>query len=306
VTLEVDGGAATLNPATPLFLVKHDPNLGSPSFETATTIAGQAPGRLKVLLQPADSAQPALLADNDGCTVVVGAASGSASPTATPTGEANPSEASLLAHWSFDEGTGQVAGDISGHGNNGQLGSTGSADANDPTWVEGKTGASALHFDGDDYVELAEATGLEPLAITVEAWIRQPGSPGSYRYVVAKGVSGCLGASYALYSGGSGGLSFYVFNGSAFAFSPDAGTGVWDGEWHHAVGTFDGSVVRLYVDGVEIGPGTPTEIAINYRLTTHDRMYIGDVRGTCNYPFSGDIDEVKIWSRAMAPSEIGA
>ena len=41
-----------------------------------------------------------------------------------------------------------------------------------------------------------------------------------------------------------------------FTRSPDTGTGVWDSNWHFAVGTNDGNSVRLYVDGKQIGTGT--------------------------------------------------
>src|SRR5205823_14394762 len=34
--------------------------------------------------------------------------------------------------------------------------------------------------------------------------------------------------------------------------SPDAGTGIWDGKWHHVAGTYDGAALRLYVDGHEV------------------------------------------------------
>ena len=44
-------------------------------------------------------------------------------------------EPNLVAYWDFDEGSGQVAGDLAG-GNDGQLGSTPSADISDPNWVE--------------------------------------------------------------------------------------------------------------------------------------------------------------------------
>ncbi len=45
----------------------------------------------------------------------------------------------------------------------------------------------------------------------------------------------------------NGGLSYNI--------SPDAGTNIWDGNWHSVVGTFNGSEVDLYVDGKEVGSG---------------------------------------------------
>ena len=42
----------------------------------------------------------------------------------------------LVGYWDFDEGEGQIAGDLSGNGNDGQLGSDPNADSSDPEWVE--------------------------------------------------------------------------------------------------------------------------------------------------------------------------
>jgi parallel beta-helix repeat protein len=44
-------------------------------------------------------------------------------------------EPGLVGYWRFDEGTGQVIGDSSTHGNNGQLGSTANPESSDPAWV---------------------------------------------------------------------------------------------------------------------------------------------------------------------------
>lgn len=44
-------------------------------------------------------------------------------------------EPGLMGYWPFDEGGGQVAGDASGNGNNGQLGNSSGIDPADPLWV---------------------------------------------------------------------------------------------------------------------------------------------------------------------------
>lgn len=59
-------------------------------------------------------------------------------------------------------------------------------------------------------------------------------------------------------------------------------------------GDFDGRFVRLFVDGEQVGAGTPTGISMAHGLPTHDDFYIGDYRGSCSSPmgFVGDIDAV--------------
>jgi hypothetical protein len=85
------------------------------------------------------------------------------------------------------------------------------------------------------------------------------------------------------------------------------------GHIHHTRGVFlpdqppvISAVARLYVDGVEVTPGTPTPvpIAINTPLPTNQNFYIGAYRGTCELRFNGDIDEVRIFNRALSAPEI--
>ena len=78
------------------------------------------------------------------------------------TAHAAVSTDSLVGYWKFDEGTGTLAADSSGHGNNGTL--TGG-----PTWSASPTNSItftnpyALSFDGvDDYVSIADADVLDP------------------------------------------------------------------------------------------------------------------------------------------------
>ena len=114
---------------------------------------------------------------------------------------------------------------------------------------------------------LARPATLAPARITVEAWIRRLGTPGRWRYVVSSGGQDCNFASFGLYTGPTDGLAFSVSGGGRYELSPSAAAGtVWDGAWDYAVGTYDGAHVRLYLDGVEIGAGSPTQLAIDYGL----------------------------------------
>src|SRR6266487_5954964 len=76
----------------------------------------------------------------------------------------------VLADWTFDEGSGQVATDASGHGNDGRLGDSTGTDAADPAWIDGHSGAHALGFDGSQYVSIPDSGALEPAHVAVDAW----------------------------------------------------------------------------------------------------------------------------------------
>lgn len=205
----------------------------------------------------------------------------------------------LAGLWLLNEGGGQRAGDLSGHGNHGQLGSTPSADAHDPSWVALPRllflKRAALRFDGDDYVTVPDAPALEPDGVTVAARVRASSSPGTHRYVLAKGVLSCETASYGLYTGGEGTMRFYVSDGSRYTLSPAATTNLWDGAWHTVVGSYDGANVTLWVDGAKVG-STPASTPIGYGLPQSDALYLGDYGGDCAQPFGfiGDVDAVAL------------
>ena len=179
--------------------------------------------------------------------------------------------------------------DKSGNGNNGTSYGQG--------FVTGKIN-QALNFDGDDNVVVSGAGSLNSPEVTLEAWVKNSGTPGTYKYITDKHYLGDRG-SYALYTSGSGGLRFYIGHTAGFVASPDAGTGIWDGNWHHIVGTYDGLKVQLYVDGTEIGSGTATTVTIAYNSNS---LYIGSYGS--GFYWKGIIDEVKMYNRALDSAEV--
>jgi hypothetical protein len=202
----------------------------------------------------------------------------------------------VVAQWTFDEGSGQVAGDASGHANHGQLGETAGADAADPTWTAGHAGGGALDFNGSSYVTVPDTGQLELQSLAVDAWVRRIGSPGRWRYVLSKGSLACDRSAYGLYSGWSGGMAFYVSSATEYTISPEVASSiVWDGAWHHVIGSYDGERVRLWIDGSQVGAGTPTNMPIAYTSGSRG-IYIGTYRGSCDLGFSGAIDDVTVWS----------
>ena len=208
----------------------------------------------------------------------------------------------LAGWWPMNEGRGQTVYDWSGNGNHGTLGSTPAVDANDPTWTHGLFGSGrALSFDGDDVVTIPRSNALEPSRLTVSSWVRAASSPGRYKYVVAKGGQACEAASYGLYTGPNGGIAFYIFDGTEYYLSPEAPPSIWNDAWHNAAGTFDGSKVRLYVDGREVGSGTavPAGTAIAYPLANGTGGFGDYVNRECGLMLTGDIDTVRIWNAAL-------
>jgi hypothetical protein len=155
-------------------------------------------------------------------------------------------------------------------------------------------------------VTVPSNAGLSPDEVSVATYVRASSSPGSWRVFLFKGVDDCFASSWALKSSGTGGLVFGVYDGTTGEIqSPDAGTGVWDGDWHMVVGTYDRQHVRLYVDGELIG-GTPLTAAIDHTMPDGDDLVIGHPVNNCSQgtQFTGDLDEVRVWGRALSGPEV--
>jgi Concanavalin A-like lectin/glucanases superfamily len=208
---------------------------------------------------------------------------------------------SVAGWWPMYEGGGQTVHDLSGKGNNGTLGSTPGVDANDPTWIKGFLFGSALRFDGNDFVRIPQSTALEPKNLTVSAWVRSTGTPGTYRYIVGKGAKDCDSSSYGLFTSYNGGLRFYITDESGASRTSglvDPGV-IWNGKWHHVAGTFDGATAKLFVDGKYITDPAGASQPIDYNMPTTGDASLGGFLGTCDLFYTGDIDDVAIFSQAL-------
>ena len=164
----------------------------------------------------------------------------------------------------------------------------------------GKIG-QGLQFDGiDDYVDCGIHSSLNIInEITVEAWVKNLGSPGTYKYLISRG-----GYQYHLYTGSSGNISFFIkdADGTGNKGVWDAES-IWDGNWHYITGLADGSKVRLFVDGSEVG----TSGNYSGSIVSHigGTLHLGGIApSSMPHFYKGKIDEIKIYNRALSPEEV--
>ena len=218
---------------------------------------------------------------------------------------AGAAAADAMGDWAFDEGAGQSVLDTGPNALHGVLGESDAVADDDPARIAGLSGG-ALHFNGTSAVRLPETGALSTPTVTTEAVVRAESAPGPWRYVISRGSRDCLAGAYGLYTGAAGGMAFYVFDGTGFVVSATARPeDVWDGRWHHVAGTFDGSAVRLFLDGQPVGAPIATPLQIDYAGTT-TRTFFGRYAGECDLGFRGDVDHVRLSSRALTPETIAA
>ena len=98
---------------------------------------------------------------------------------------------------------------------------------------------------------------------------------------------------------------FYISSGSALAAS-GLGPALATGNWHQLVGTYDGTIVCVYADG-RLAASSASSLALN--STSLYNIYIGAGNtgsgGESNFAH-GVIDDVSIWSRALAAAEVAS
>ena len=74
-----------------------------------------------------------------------------------------------------------------------------------------------------------------------------------------------------------------------------------DGEWHYVVGVRDGSNLHMYVDGVLENTGSISDSD----YSNNSPITIG-AYNSGDYYFSGSIDDVRIYNRALSEGEVKA
>ncbi|WP_433497692.1 LamG-like jellyroll fold domain-containing protein [Sphaerimonospora sp. CA-214678] len=225
-------------------------------------------------------------------------ASSSPSPTPTPspipTPTPSPSPApGLVAAYGMEEGAGTVVADASGQNNTGT--------ASDTTWVAGGRHGRALSFNGtSSWVTVNDAPSLRlSTGMTLSAWVK-PSTVTDWRTVVLKELVGEQYLSYVLYASDGDAPS-----GSLGMEDAEQDADVWDDTalpinvWSHLAVTYDGSHLRLYVDGSEVG-----QVAASGRVDFDGgALHIGGNSMWGEY-FKGLIDEVRVYNRAQTQAEI--
>jgi len=209
--------------------------------------------------------------------------------------------AGLIAHWKFDEGTGQTAADSSGNGNDGMLGTTTGVDDQDPTWTC-VSGPNSLTFDGDDdEVALPGPVIGDRTAWTVTAWIKVGADTADKRTIYSEGDTSA-DEYWTLYVGESENyVKFWSPNGSAYLSGT---TNVEDDTWHLV------TLVQRSKTDRELYVGTESQDTDDADMGTlnYDVAAIGTldyVYGPCDW-FKGTIDDVRIYDRALSVAEITA
>jgi Concanavalin A-like lectin/glucanases superfamily/Fibronectin type III domain len=194
-----------------------------------------------------------------------------------------------VAAYAFDEGSGTTVTDASGNGNNGTI--------SNATWSTSGKFSDALQFNGSSaLVTIPDAASLHlTTGMTLEAWVDPSTVDASWRDVVYKGND-----------------NYYLEASSTNGTRPDRGmiaggtyadafgtSGLQANAWSHLAETYDGSTLRLYVNGTQVASTAHTG---NISTSTNPLQVGGD--SLYSQFFAGLIDEVRVHNVALTPTQI--
>jgi hypothetical protein len=217
----------------------------------------------------------------------------------TFTYQSQPNSDGLLAHWTLDDGNGNVAFDSSGNGNHGTV--------NGATWTDGLMNG-ALHFDGvNHHIDLGP---LDPpsdnrSAFSILAWFNAE-SFNSHRdnRIVSKTTSSSEEDHYWMLSplkqANRTLLRFRLkIDGTTETLVAQEGD-IQTGQWVLAVGTYDGSNMRLFMDNDEVGVLPKNgEVSANGSVVAMIGM-----NSDGSDAWHGIVDDVRLYHRALTPLEV--
>ena len=215
------------------------------------------------------------------------------------------STASVLGgsgRWNFDEGSGTTAADSGGGGIHGAL-----VELDEDAWIETSILGNGIEFTFDNgWVEFGEEPALRPTAaLTVAAWI----NPAVF--VDYSGVAGYVHdtgnveSGYSLHTRSNDRFGWGVgtedrgsilYLTSTESYDPD--------QWYYVVGTYDGSELKLFVNGVEASSAALTG-PIDYDPLPEAGFVIGTyLDDNDDIRFEGKLTQIEFWPRALTGSEI--
>jgi len=201
-----------------------------------------------------------------------------------------------VAAYSFNAGSGTMVTDSSGNGNMGTISSG-------PVWsAQGKFG-SALTFSGSGNVSVPHAPTINlTSSFTLSAWVK-PTALSGYQTILIKETTG--GCSYWLQTNGNQ-VSSGFNNGSGCAEHLTSTANLPLNAWSYLTAVFDdaANTYKIYVNGNLVSSQTETG---TIQPNTQSLVFGQSGCSSCGYErWRGLIDEVRIYNRALSPSEIQA
>lgn len=189
----------------------------------------------------------------------------------------------LVMYLPLDEGKGEDVADASDNGHDGTI-------VGNFKWLDGKYGKAVEFVAADAEVQVSDDKALDGMkALTIEFWVRQDTHQATG--IIQKGAN-WPNISYLLQPWSDQQIYFGVKDTSSRAITKPGDYPLK--EWYHLAGTYDGSTLKIYINGKEKASApAPAEVVPD----TIEPLQIGN-------RLLGAIDEFVLYTRALSADEI--
>ncbi|MHC4622215.1 MAG: LamG domain-containing protein, partial [Planctomycetota bacterium] len=207
----------------------------------------------------------------------------------------------IIGWWEMDDASGGTAADSSAYGNDGTL-------VGPLTWTDDVERGWCLDFtDANNYVTIPNESDYDLTGnMTVMGWMKASYEDWrNFSTIIAKGLDGSDG--WALHKASrANAMSFYVDVSGMPWDGIQAGVGIFDNQWHHVAGVYDGSNAYIYIDG---GVDSNSVACSGNMATNNWDVWIGENSqskdgGSNAREWEGLIDDVRVYNYALSQSEV--
>jgi len=165
----------------------------------------------------------------------------------------------------------------------------------------GKIGNGATYNGSSSLATVGNLALFNPTLITASAWINASSYPNTYNYVLSKDQTSDPYVGYDFRVDG-GHLNFYISTGGVGSYKAASATQPSTGSWHHVVGTYDGSNIKLFLDGSQV-----SSVAESGNMNSaNGPLVFGNDGAFGGGSWNGSIDEVRISSIARSADWVSA
>lgn len=163
---------------------------------------------------------------------------------------------------------------------------------------DSQIGENSVEFSNGHTIEVPDNTKFdETTTFSISGWFKAESYNSDFRIFSKYDFS--RDAGYSLQNQGANGLSLLIGDGTRNRVDlGDISNNPPTGQWHHLVGTYDGSTMRLYINNVEEDTTSISTTVDVARVSG----FIGGTGGTVDY--NGNIDDVRFYNKTLSPSEV--
>lgn len=198
----------------------------------------------------------------------------------------------LVGFWLMNEGSGSTVQDLSGNRNTGTF-------VADTAWIGGKFGP-AINIIDEDAVDFGKPSILDSTnaAGTVIVWFNTDSVGAATQMFISNASWGGDRNGFAL--GRLNANLVYILADNAGSQFATGATTLVANTWYQAVLTWDGTTVKMYLNGIEDYSAAETKNPIS----NVNNLYLGRDGAAAAFWYVGLLDGVSIYNRALSPSEI--